>query len=122
MRPKYEYDPSRIAFHIACIDYDRASLLLSDLLENMSRIVGLDACLETGPSESAFGWTFYTLSLNKDIVRRFAGLAGSDILQSRGTTLDQKFAMWLNRQLAARMKGVQVRLLSDLKSSQFGFF
>jgi hypothetical protein len=95
---------------------------VSDLLENMARLVGVEPRLETGPAEPAFGWTFYTLSVNKDVVRRFAGLPESEILQSRGATLDQKFAAWLNRQLKSRMQGVQVRLLSDLKSSQFGFF
>ncbi|WP_148700153.1 hypothetical protein [Candidatus Nitrososphaera evergladensis] len=122
MKPRPEFDPDRIAFHVACVDYDRASLLVSDLLENMARMVGIEPRLETGPAELALGWTFYTLSVNKEVARRFASLPESDILQSKGATLDQKFATWLNRQLAARMQGIQVRLLSDLKSSQFGFF
>ncbi len=117
-----EFDPHKISFHVACTDLDRASLLVSDLLENMARLVGVEPRLQTGEAESAFGWTFYTLSVNKDVVRRFAGLPGNDILQSKGATLDQKFAAWLNRQLKLRMQDVQVRTLSDLKSPQFGFF
>lgn len=69
-----EFDPDRVAFHVACIDRDRASLLVSDLLENMARLVGVEPRLEMGPAELAFGWTFYTLSVNKDVVRRFAAL------------------------------------------------
>lgn len=120
LRPKFE--PDRIELHVACIDFPRASQLLSDLLENMARIVGLEPRLEMGAAEPAFGWTFYILSVNKDVVRRFAGLPDSDITRSRGSTLDQKFATWLNRQLTRRMQGIQVRLLTDLESSQFGFF
>lgn len=122
MRIRPEFDPGKVAFHVACIDHDRASLLVSDLLENMARLVGIEPRLETGPAELAFGWTFYTLSVNKDVIRRFAGLPGNDILKSKGATLDQKFATWFNHQLKLRMQGVQVRLLSDLKSSRFGFF
>jgi hypothetical protein len=122
MRPRPEFDPDRIALHIACIDYDRASLLVSDLLENMARMVGVEPRLEKGPAEPAFGWTFYTLSVDKAVATRFSGLPDCDILRSKGATFDQKFASWLNSQLAARMRGVQVRLLSDLESSQFGFF
>ena len=55
------------------------------------------------------------------MVQRLAALE-QGIRKSRGSTLDQKFATWLNRQLGKRADGVQVRLLSDLKSSQFGLF
>lgn len=123
MKPRPEFDPDRIAFHVSCVDYDRASLLVSGLLENMARLVGTEPRLETGPAEAAFGWTFYTLSVNKDVARRFSGLPDSDILQCKGATMDQKFATWLNRQLKARMQeGVQVRLLSDAESPRFGLF
>jgi hypothetical protein len=116
------FDPNRIALHVACIDYDRASMLVSDLIENMGRMVGAQPCLDKGPAEAAFGWTFYSLSLNKEVIIRFANLPGVDILKSKGSTLDQKFATWLNRQLSIRKSEVQVRLLSDLHSPRFGFF
>ncbi|HVX01830.1 MAG TPA: hypothetical protein VHA09_01625 [Nitrososphaera sp.] len=123
MRSRPKFDPDRIAFYVSCVDYDRASLLVYGLLENMARLVGVDPHLETGPAEAAFGWTFYTLSVNKDVAKRFSGLPDSSILQCRGTSLEQKFATWLNRQLKARMQeGVQVRLFSEVESPRSGLF
>jgi hypothetical protein len=122
MEPRPEYDPDRVAFQAACIDYEKGSRLLAGMLENMARSVGQEPDLRTGRTESAFGWTFYQLSISREVVKRLAALPGNGIAGSKGSTLDQKFATWLNRQLGARTDGVQVRLLSDLKSSQFGLF
>lgn len=122
MEPRPEYDPDRVAFQVACLDYEKGSRLVADMLENMAKIAGKEPDLRAGKAESAFGWTFYPLSVSKEMVLRLAALPEIGIAKSKGSTLDQKFATWLNRQLDTRAEGVQVRLLSDLKSSQFGLF
>ncbi len=122
MEPRPEYDPDRVAFQVACLDYDSGSRLVAQMLENMAKMAGQGPDMRTGKAEFMFGWTFYNLSVSKGMVRRLASLPENDIAKSKGSTLDQKFATWLNSQLGTRVKGVQVRLLSDLKSSQFGLF
>lgn len=122
MEPRPEYDPDRVTFQVACLDYEKGSRLLAAMLENMTKAVGQEPDLRAGKTEFAFGWTFYPLSISRDMVLRLASLPEIGIAKSKGSTLDQKFATWLNRQLGARSDGVQVRLMSDLKSSQFGLF
>jgi hypothetical protein len=100
----------------------KGSRLVAEMLENLAKITGREPDLRAGEPESAFGWTFYLLSVSRDMVVRLAALPDNGIARSKGSTLDQKFATWLNRQLGERAEGVQVRLLSDLKSSQFGLF
>lgn len=122
MGPKPEFDPTRVAFQVACIDYDKGSRLVAGMLENMAKMAGREPDIAVGKTESMFGWTFYPLSVSMEMVKRLAALPENDIMEMKGSTLDQKFATWLNRQLGTRAQGVQVRLLSDLKSSQFGLF
>ncbi len=114
------YDPERVVLHLACTDYERASDLVAEMLANMAKIAGTEPNHSPGRAEPAFGWIFYTLAIDKAFVRRLAGLPVKDIMSMKGSTLDQKFSVWLNRQLQARTEGVRVELVSDLKSSQFG--
>jgi hypothetical protein len=118
---KPEYDPDRVAFQVACINYESGSRLVAEIFQNMAKVAGREPDLRSGEAEFMFGWTFYVLSVSREMVQRLAALEDG-IAKSKGSTLDQKFATWLNRQLGKRADGVQVRLLSDLKSSQFGLF
>lgn len=116
------YDPERVVLQVACTDYEVGSSLLAEMLANMAKIAGTEPNPAQGQEEPAFGWTFYALALDRAFVRRLAGLPENDIMEMKGSTLDQKFSVWLNRQVQARAEGVRVQLLSDLKSSQFGLF
>ncbi|HEX6067380.1 MAG TPA: hypothetical protein VFZ05_01150 [Nitrososphaera sp.] len=117
-----EYDPDRVVLQVACTDYEAGSALVADMLGNMAKMAGAEPRLASGTAEPALGWTFYALSVDKSFVRRLADLPEIGIMHMKGATLDQKFAVWLNRQLQARVEGVRVELLSDLHSSRFGLF
>jgi hypothetical protein len=116
------YDPERVILQVACTDYEVGSNLVAGMLANMAKIAGVEPNPSSGQTDPAFGWTFYTLSIDKAFVLRLAGLPGNDIMRMKGSTLDQKFSVWLNNQLQTRTEGVRVQPLSDLKSSQFGLF
>lgn len=113
---------------VGCLDYGEASRLVSGMLSNMEAMAGTGPEIAAGPPEQTMGWTFYQLAVSKGFVRRLADVPGISISAMKGDTLDDKFVAWLNMQLAARAgneKGhtaVQVRLLSDLRSSRFGLF
>ena len=117
-----ELDPDRVVMQVACINYDAATKLVSEMLGNMAKAVGVENDALSGPAEPAFGWEFYPLAINRSFVQRLANMPGNDIWRMKGGNLDEKFATWLNRQLKLRTDGVQVRLLADLKSSRFGLF
>lgn len=117
-----ELDPDRVVVQVACVNYDSATKLVSEMLGNMARAVGAENDALSGPTESAFGWEFYPLAISRSFVQCMANMPGNDIWRMKGANLDEKFATWFNRQLELRTEGVQVRLLADLKSSRFGLF
>jgi hypothetical protein len=118
----HEPDPDRVVVQVACLNYDSATKLVSEMLGNMAKAVGVENDALSGPAESAFGWDFYPLAIRRSFVQRLANMPGNDIWRMKGGNLDEKFATWLNRQLELRTESVQVRLLADLKSSRFGLF
>lgn len=108
---------------VACTSYDSGSKLVAAMLDNMAKLAGSDrADILSGPAESAFGWDFYPVAISRAFVQQLANMPENDIWRMKGANLDEKFATWLNRQLKLRVEGVQVKLLSDLKSSRFGLF
>lgn len=118
----YDSEPV-IIMQVACSDYNSGSKLVSAMLENMAKMVGSDkADILSGPAESAMGWDFYPIAISKAFVQRVARVPENDIWRMKGGNLDEKFATWLDRQLKIRAEGVEVKLLSDLKSSRFGLF
>lgn len=121
--PHPEFDPDKIVLQVACTDYKSTNNIILSMLENMIKSVGGNLSdYSAGSPAPNFGWEFYQLSISKVIVRRLANLPENNILKMKGATLDQKFSIWLNRQLKMRTEKVQVRLLSDLRSSRFGLF
>ena len=116
-------DPERVVMQVACANYDSGSKLVSAVLDNLARLAGSDrADVLSGHVESTFGWDFYPVAISRAFVHQLANMPENDIWRMKGASLDEKFAAWLNRQLKLRAEGVEVKLLSDLKSSRFGLF
>ena len=116
-------DPGRVVMQVACTNYDSGSKLVAEVLDNLARLTGSDrADVLSGHVESTFGWDFYPVAISRAFVQKLADMPENDIWNMKGANLDEKFATWLNRQLKLRAEGVEVKLLSDLKSSRFGLF
>jgi hypothetical protein len=118
-----EDDPERIAVQAASTDPDTRTIEML-LLEVLSMVHSGPGGLKIGVPEAAFGWNFYHISVDGSVIRHLARLPGNSILKVRGDSAAQKFVNWLNRQ--AKDRGFEDKLhfalLSDLKSSRYGFF
>ena len=117
------FDPERIVMQAASTDPDARAI--EALVREALKLAHVsESNLHIGPAEPAFGWNFYPMSVDTAVVRRLAQLPGSEILKAKGDLLEQKFVNWLNRQAEKRNVGDRVHftLMSDLKSSRYGFF
>jgi hypothetical protein len=118
-----EFDPERIVLQAASIDPD-AREIEAFMGEILKLAHAEDSDLRIGSVKPAFGWNFYVLSVSRMAVSQLAQLPGSDILKTKGDTLEQKFVNWLNRQTKKKSidDKLHFNLLSDLKSSRYGLF
>ena len=116
------YDPERVLMQAASSGSD-ARTVEGLVLDALAMVHGGDA-LSFGTPESAFGWTFYPISIARSAIRTLASLPDSDVLRIRGDSIEQKFVNWLN--LQAKKKGlaeqIHFALASDLRSSRYGLF
>lgn len=116
------FDPERIVMQVASTEPD-TRLIQALVKEVLEMIHARESDLHIGPAEPALGWNFYLLSVDKAVARQLAQLPESGILDVRGDSLEQRFVNWLN--LRAKNDAgdkVHFNLLSDLKSSRYGFF
>jgi len=67
---------------------------------------------------------FFPTSISWSAARKLAQLPGSEIMKVKGDSFDQKFVNWLNGKASEKVVGetIHFTLLSDLRSSRYGFF
>ena len=118
-----EYDPEWTMIQATSIDPD-ANLLQRVMLEFLRMAHASAADLMIGSSEFSFGWHFYQIRVATSIVSKLRQLPESGLAATKGDSMEQKFVNWLN--LQAKSSGIDEKLhftlISDLKSSRYGFF
>jgi hypothetical protein len=119
----FTFDPSIILMQIASLNYERDVRDLRTILLQIIRMVhGKESDFHFGAPEYALGWTFCPLSINRIIVQQLLQLFGNDLLKAKGTSIDQKFVEWLKKRYIKKNLNIDIKLVSDLKSSHFGLF
>ena len=73
-------------------------------------------------SEFAFGWHFYVVSVNREIVVKLAEQMGSEFEKLKGKGLDKKFLTWLTNQISQKGIKVKFAIKEEMESSKFGIF
>lgn len=118
------FDAGMLAMQIASLNYEADMRYLKTIFSNLVRIVhGKDTDYHIGPPEQMFGWNFFILSIKRKTVHQLTKLLGTEILKERGGSIDQKFVSWVKRKYGIEKKSnLNMVLLSDLKSSEFGLF
>lgn len=116
------HDLDRIIIQAAATDLDERAI--EGMVLDALSMVHAGETMAFGKPASAFGWTFYPIYLERSSLRKLLSLPGSDIVRSKGDTIEQKFVNWLNQQV--KKKGMAERihftLASDLHSSRYGLF
>ena len=117
------FDPDRVILQAAATDADDS--IVSGFVLGALRLVHAkegDVAIRT--IDSALGWTFFEMSVDRSLVRRLASLPSSGYQKLKGDSTEQKFVIWLNRRAkkAGFDEKLHFSLLSDLHSSRYGLF
>jgi len=112
----------RININVSAIDYDKSSKKIQQTLTRLEEMVhGQDDFVMTD-SEFAFGWHFYVVSVNRELVQKLSNQLGSQFEKLNGKGLDKKFLTWLNNQVAEKDLRVKFAIIEEMESSKFGIF
>ena len=112
----------RININVSAIDYDKTSKEIKSTLSLLEEMVhGEDGFIITD-SEFAFGWHFYVVCVNMDLVQRLAEQMGSDFEKLKGRGLEKKFLTWLTRKVEKKNLKVKLAIKDEMESSKYGIF
>ena len=112
----------RININVSAINYDKSSKKISSVLGKLEEMVhGQDDFVITD-SEFAFGWHFFVVSVNREIVVKLSTQMGDTYEKLKGKGLDKKFLTWLTNQVTEKDLKVKFAIKEEMESSKYGIF
>ena len=80
----------RMNINVSAIDYDNTSKVIKSTLILLEEMVHAKDGFVITDSEFAFGWHFYVVSVNKELIQKLADQMGSDFQNLKGTSFHLK--------------------------------
>ena len=112
----------RININVSAIDYDKSSKKIRQTLSRLEEMVhGQDDFVMTD-SEFAFGWHFYIVSVNRELVQKLSNQLGDEFEKLKGKGTDKKFLTWLTNNVSEKDLRVKFAIKEEMESSKLGIF
>lgn len=112
----------KININVSTIDYDKTSKALSHQLSLLEKMVHSKDDFVITDSEFAFGWHFFVVSVNKNLVEKFIDQMGSDFNKLKGNSIERKFITWLTNNLNGKIPRFKLAIKEEMESSKYGIF
>lgn len=112
----------RIEISVAVLNYDRDSQILSKALREIEMLVHGKNEFTFGDPEFTFGWYFFTVTINRELLIKLVNLLGNEFLSVKGKSFEKKFVNWLAARLKQFGAEMKLDLKSELESSKYGLF
>jgi len=112
----------RININVSAQEYDKTSKEIKKTIRRMEEMVhGQDDFVITD-SEFAFGWHFFVVSVNREMVIKLADMMGEQFDKYKGKGLDKKFISLLSEKMSGTDLKVKFAIKEEMESSKFGIF
>ena len=112
----------RININVSAIDYDKTSKAITSTLIGLEEMVHGQEEFVVTDSEFAFGWHFFIVSVNKEIVQKLADQMGPDFEKLRGKGMEKKFLTWLTKGIETKVPRFKLAIKEEMESSKYGLF
>ncbi len=112
----------RLNINVSAIDYDKTSSAIKSTLTLLEEMVHYEDGFIITDSEFAFGWHFYVVCVNKDLIEKLSDQMGSDFERIKGKGLEKKFLTWLTKKVEDKNLKVKLVIKEEMESSKYGIF
>ena len=82
--------PERMNINVSAIDYDNTSKVINSTLSLLEEMVHAEDGFVITDSEFAFGWHFYVVAVNKELIQKLSDQMGSDFHNLKGKSMEKK--------------------------------
>ncbi len=112
----------RLNINVSAIDYDKTSSSIKSTLTLLEEMVHYEDGFIITDSEFAFGWHFYVVCVNKDLIEKLSDQMGSDFEKIKGKGLEKKFLTWLTKKVEDKNLKIKLVIKEEMESSKYGIF
>ena len=112
----------RININVSAQEYDKTSKEIKKALARMEEMVHGQEDFVITDSEFAFGWHFFIVSVNREMVIKLADMMGEQFDKYKGKGLDKKFISLLSEKMDGTDLKVKFAIKEEMESSKFGIF
>ena len=112
----------RININVSAVDYDKTSKELKSVLGRLEDMVHVEDGFRMTDSEFAFGWHFFVVSVDGDMVQKLADQMGEDFQKLKGKGMEKKFLTWLTQKLEPNSPRFKIAIKEEMESSKYGVF
>ncbi|MCH8323921.1 MAG: hypothetical protein IH813_02320 [Thaumarchaeota archaeon] len=112
----------RININVSAVDYDKTSKEIKTQLTLLEEMVHGENDFVVTDSEFAFGWHFFVVSVNKELVEKLAVQVGSDFNRLKGKGMEKKFLTWLSNRMEQKIPRFKLVIKEEMESSKYGIF
>ena len=112
----------RININVSAVDYDKTSKEIKTQLTLLEEMVHGENDFVVTDSEFAFGWHFFVVSVNKELVEKLAIQVGSDFNRLKGKGMEKKFLTWLRNRMEQKIPRFKLVIKEEMESSKYGIF
>jgi len=112
----------RLNINVSAIDYDKTSSAIKSTLTLLEEMVHYEDGFIITDSEFAFGWHFYLVCVNRDLIEKLSDQMGSDFERIKGKGLEKKFLTWLTKKVEDKNLKIKLVIKEEMESSKYGIF
>ena len=112
----------RLNINVSAIDYDKTSKAIKSTLTLLEQMTHSDDGFIITDSEFAFGWHFYVVSVDKELIKKLAAQMGPDFEKIKGKGHEKKFLTWLTQQVQQENLKIKLAIKEEMESSKYGIF
>ncbi len=112
----------RININVSAIDYDKTSKAITSSLTLLEEMVHGKDEFRITDSEFAFGWHFFVVTVNKELVKKLSDQMGSDFDSLKGKGMEKKFLTWLTNKIEGKVPRFKLAIKEEMESSKYGVF
>jgi len=112
----------RLNINVSAVDYDKTSSAIKSTLTLLEEMVHYEDGFIITDSEFAFGWHFYVVCVNIDLIEKLSDQMGSDFERIKGRGLEKKFLTWLTKKVEDKNLKIKLSIKEEMESSKYGIF
>ncbi len=112
----------RININVSAVDYDKTSKEIKTQLTLLEEMVHGENDFVVTDSEFAFGWHFFVVSVNKELVEKLDVQVSSDFNRLKGKDMEKKFLTWLTNRMEQKIPRFKLVIKEEMESSKYGIF